>query len=257
MIPCAGIRSPLSVSGHDSSQESPACSRPAARDWAAAARSSIPTRLGRVTASGRSNVRRTFLSTFAVTAVLLAGCGTDDGTGADPEPPPEQGVETEEDAASETEPEDAAETDVSEAGAASDADSEAGSGTQTELVALTEDAIVDALSASDLPVTDLDVFDAETDPNSLLGRPGQYTIKVSWEDGRLTDSLDPSGTIEVFPDVESMQRRADYVEQIGQDSPMLLQWIFTDERTGAVLRVSSDLTPDQAAEYEAWLQSLV
>lgn len=190
---------------------------------------------------------------FAVTAVLLVGCDTDDGTGADPVPPPEQDVGTEEDAATETEPE----VDETEVDEVPEADSEAGGGTPAELVELTEDAIVDALSASDLPITDLEVFDAETDPNSLLGRPGQYTIKVSWEDGRLTDSLDPVGTIEVFPDVESMQRRADYVEQIGQDAPMLLQWIFTDERTSAVLRVSSDLTPDQADEYEAWLESLI
>jgi hypothetical protein len=202
-------------------------------------------------------VRHTFLATFAFTAVLLAGCGTDDGTGADPEPPPEQGVGTEEDAATEPEPEDAAEADESEADGVSEVDSEAGSGTPAGLVALTEDTIVDALSAADLPIADLEAFDAETDPNSLLGRPGQYTVKVSWEDGRLTDSLDPSGTIEVFPDVESMQQRADYVEEIGQESSMLLQWVFTDERTGAVLRVPSDLTPDQAAEYEAWLESLV
>ena len=198
-------------------------------------------------------MRHSFLSMFAVTAVLLVGCDTDDGTGADPEPPSEQDVGTEEDAATETEPE----VDETEVDEAPEADSEAGGGTPAELVELTEDAIVDALSASDLPITDLEVFDAETDPNSLLGRPGQYTIKVSWEDGRLTDSLDPVGTIEVFPDVESMQRRVDYVEQIGQDAPMLLQWIFTDERTGAVLRVSSDLTPDQADEYDAWLESLI
>lgn len=202
-------------------------------------------------------MRSTFLATFAFIAVSLAGCGTDDGTSADPKPASDQDVGAEEDAATETEPEDAAEADQSEADGASEANSEAESGTSAGLVALTEDTIFDALSTSDLPITNLEVFDAETDPNSLLGRPGQYTVKVSWEDGGLTDSLDPSGTIEVFPDVESMQRRADYVEEIGQESSMLLQWIFTDERTGAVLRVSSDLTPDQAAEYEAWLQSLV
>jgi hypothetical protein len=202
-------------------------------------------------------VHRTFLSAFAVTAVLIAGCGTDDGPGPDPDPPAVQDVGTEEETANETEPEDSAAVDESEADEASEADSEAGSGTPAGLVAITEDAIVDALSASDLPITNLEVFDAETDPNSLLGRPGQYTVKVSWEDGRLTDSIDPGGTIEVFPDVESMQRRADYIEQIGQEASMLLQWVFTDERTGAVLRVSSDLTPDQAAEYEAWLKSLV
>ena len=152
--------------------------------------------------------------------------------------------------------EDADEAAESDADEAVEGDSEAGSGTPAGLVALTEDTIVDALSTSDLPITGLQAFDAETDPNSLLGRPGQYTVKVSWEDGRLTDSLDPSGTIEVFPDVESMQQRADYVEEIGRESSMLLQWVFTEDRTGAVLRVPSDLTPDQAAEYQAWLESL-
>jgi hypothetical protein len=200
-------------------------------------------------------VRRTALATLTVTAALIAGCGAGDGTGADPE----QTVGTGEDAATETQANDAADDaadDGSEADEASEANSETGTGTPAGLVALTEDEVVEALSGSDLPITSLEVFDAETDPNSLLGRPGQYTVKVSWEDGRLTDSVDPEGTVEVFPDVESMQRRADYIEQIGQEAPMLLQWIFTDERTGAVLRVSSDLTPDQADEYEAWLKSL-
>lgn len=49
-------------------------------------------------------MRRTLVSTFAVTAVLLAGCATDDGSGADPEQDT-----TAEEAVTEAEPEDAAE----------------------------------------------------------------------------------------------------------------------------------------------------
>lgn len=195
-----------------------------------------------------------------VAALLVAGCSSPDNPDVDMAIP-EVSLETSDEQPDEAESEpseqgDESEAEESEAGDALGADSEAASGSQGAVLALTEDEIVDALSASDLPVINLEVFDAETDPNSLLGRPGQYTVKVSWEDGRLTDSLDASGTLEVFPDAESMQRRADYIEEIGQEVPMLLQWIFTDERTGAVLRVSSDLTPEQAAEFEAWLQSL-
>lgn len=195
-----------------------------------------------------------------VAALLLAGCSSPDNPDPDqatPQAPQESADERPDEAEPEpSEQGDESAAEESEAGDASEANSEAASGTQAAAAALTEDEIVDALSASDLPINDLEVFDAETDPNSLLGRPGQYTVKVSWEDGRLTDSIDPSCTLEVFPDAESMQRRADYIEEIGQEVPMLLQWIFTDERTGAVLRVSSDLTPEQAAEYETWLQSL-
>jgi hypothetical protein len=51
-------------------------------------------------------VRRTVLSAFAVTAVLLAGCGAEDGSGADPEPDT-----TPDEAGTDSGPEDAAEVD--------------------------------------------------------------------------------------------------------------------------------------------------
>ena len=199
------------------------------------------------------------------TAILLAACGAavDDAAS---EPPVEPSLQAENDGvgesqlgdeeAGEAQPEDEPSADVSGDATEPGAESEQEPAAPDGLVEITESDIVDELSASELPITNLEVFDAETDPNGLLGRPGQYTIKVSWEDGRLDASADPVGTIEIFPDVDSMQRRADYVEDIGRESPMLLQWVFTDERTGAVLRVSSDLTPDEAAEYEVWLESL-
>ena len=195
-----------------------------------------------------------------VAALLLAGCSSPDNPDAT-QAAPEAPLESEDEEADEAKPElselgDEPEAAESESGATSEASGESASGNQTAGAAVTEDEIVDALTASDLPITNLEVFDAETDPNSLLGRPGQYTVKISWEDGRLADSIDPGGTLELFPDAESMPRRADYVEEIGREVPMLLQWVFTDERTGVVLRVLRDLTPDQAAEYGSWLQSL-
>lgn len=127
---------------------------------------------------------------------------------------------------------------------------------EPRLLTVTSADIVASLSASALPVSEIEVFDAETDPNNLLGRPGQYVLKVSWTDQRLSESLDTGGTVEVFLDADAMQRRADYVEGIGKSSPVFLQWIFVDSRLGAVLRVGKDLTPDEAAEYRSWLEDL-
>lgn len=169
-----------------------------------------------------------------VAALLLAGCSSPDNPELD-QATPEAPLESADERPDEAEPEtsdqgDESAAEESEADGASEANSEAAGGTQTASVAPTEDEIVDALSASDLPITDLEVFDAETDPNSLLGRPGQYTVKISWEDGRLTDSIDPSGTLELFPDAESMQMRADYIEEVGQEVPMLLSSTAATER---------------------------
>jgi hypothetical protein len=52
------------------------------------------------------------------------------------------------------------------------------------LAPLDNDAIQQALGASGFPIGEVRTFTAETDPNSLLGRPNQYTVKVSWKDAR-------------------------------------------------------------------------
>ena len=132
-------------------------------------------------------------------------------------------------------------------------DSEAGSASRQQL---SESEIIAELSTSGLPVTDIEAFDAASDPNGLLGRPGQYVIKVSWNDSRLADELDTGGTLEIFDSASDMQSRADYVESIGASTPMFLQWIFVDPTLMAVLRVGRGLTPAEAEEYETWLSGL-
>lgn len=115
--------------------------------------------------------------------------------------------------------------------------------------------IAASLQASGLPVSDVVVHTAESDPNKLLGRPNQYTIKVNWTDTRVTQG-DSDATIEVFADEAGMKQRAAYVEAIGKNAPMFVQYIYTSAKHTAVLRVPRALTPDQAKEYEEWLSKL-
>lgn len=101
------------------------------------------------------------------------------------------------------------------------------------------------------------IVTADNDPNSLLGRPGQYTSKVTFSDSRIkaadVDGLkdgdvERGGAIEVFATAEDAKRRADYIETIVKGMPMLMEY---DYLHGTVLvRVSKYLTPDQASAYD-------
>ena len=112
------------------------------------------------------------------------------------------------------------------------------------------------MKAAGLPIKDLIVYNAATDPNHLLGRQGGYTSKVAWVDpaavaaGAGSPSGDPGGTqfgggVEVFPAAADAQARLTYLKAF---RPPLGDGY--DYRTGpAILRLSNYLTPAQAAKF--------
>jgi hypothetical protein len=113
-------------------------------------------------------------------------------------------------------------------------------------------SVVDALKEKGLPIDNIIVYTAETDTNSLLGRPNQYTSKVNFADTRVKqyDSSDPKGgTVEVFNNESDAKSRYDYVNAIVQKGgSMFAQYLYL---TGNVLlRIDGSLTPERAAEYQ-------
>lgn len=120
---------------------------------------------------------------------------------------------------------------------------------------LTTQGVLDGFKVAGLPVQDLHVYTAENDPNALLGRPGQYTGKANWNDGRHpADDPDGANTVEVFSDADSMAKRRDYIIRVTGDSPMLLQYIHAHKN--ALVRLDKQITPDQAMEYQRALEAL-
>lgn len=104
---------------------------------------------------------------------------------------------------------------------------------------------------------------AENDPNKLLGRPHQYTSKITFDDTRIA-AVDVSGTdkgdverggaIEAFANPADAKARAEYIQTVTKSMPMLAEYDYVH---GSVLvRVSRYLTPEQAAEYEAAADAL-
>ncbi|MFD3442540.1 hypothetical protein ACFWU3_34190 [Streptomyces sp. NPDC058685] len=102
------------------------------------------------------------------------------------------------------------------------------------------------------------VVTEDDDPNHLLGRPNQYTSKVTFTDSRIKvddvagaepGSVELGGAIEVFTTAADSQARADYIQNVTKGMPMLAEYDFV---SGTVLiRVSHYLTPTQAADYKA------
>lgn len=98
---------------------------------------------------------------------------------------------------------------------------------------------------------------ADNDPNHLLGRPGQYASKVTFNDTRIKASdvsgtdkgdVDRGGAIEVFATPADATARAKYIQAVTKSMPMLSEYDYVH---GTVLvRVSHYLTPDQAAGYK-------
>lgn len=98
---------------------------------------------------------------------------------------------------------------------------------------------------------------ASNDPNHLLGRPHQYTSKITFTDSRInTDDVSGlkkddalrGGAIEVFGTEADAQARADYIQNVTKSLPILAEYDFVH---GPVLvRVSHYLTPAQAGEYD-------
>ncbi|MEV7562493.1 hypothetical protein [Streptomyces sp. NPDC089795] len=98
---------------------------------------------------------------------------------------------------------------------------------------------------------------AENDPNHFLGRPHQYTSKITFTDGRIpadrTEGNEPGdvelgGSIEMFANAADAKARHDYVQAVTKGIPSLTEYDYLHGAT--LIRVSRLLTPAQAADYE-------
>jgi hypothetical protein len=109
-------------------------------------------------------------------------------------------------------------------------------------------------------VRELTVLNEDNDPNNLIGRPGGYTSAAVLTD-KLGDASDPEpgvawgATVEVFATHADAQKRKDYIQSILAGSPILgTEYDYVAER--ALLRVSGELKPSHAKEYETAFRAI-
>lgn len=95
-------------------------------------------------------------------------------------------------------------------------------------------------------MTNISNVTAENDPNKLLGRPNQYTEKITWSDSRSQNS-NVDCSIELFKNKADADSRKKYLETVIKSMPMLTQYI--EQKNNVLIRVDGVLTPSQANEY--------
>lgn len=127
----------------------------------------------------------------------------------------------------------------------------------------TAEQVVSELAASLVTAKPGVVYTTETDPNKLLGRPNGYVSKASFTDSRIeaggvkddsSGSVDLGGSVEVYADEVGATARKQYIDGVFRASPALgTEYSYLDGPV--LLRLSRELTPEQAAEYERALLS--
>jgi hypothetical protein len=107
------------------------------------------------------------------------------------------------------------------------------------------------------------VYTEADDPNKLMGRPGGYTSKTAFYDSRISkdaavgardDAIIRGGSVEVFETAEAASKRYEYVKAIAESSSLFTEYDYVAGT--ALVRVSKELTPTQAREYEAALKEI-
>jgi hypothetical protein len=191
------------------------------------------------------------LPLWLLIAALLAACGDSGATSGTTTPVPAPATTA---PAAPTQTTAAAPTATVAAPAPTNTSAQAATETPAT-AALTDATVLAALKAAGLPIAEVQIYTAETDPNKLLGRPNQYIAKVSWHDSRLPAPPNPAqlevsdgGGLEIYTDPAAAQARADYITGIGKSAPALVEYDYV---FGPVLlRLSKALTPAQAGDYK-------
>ncbi|MBM4419683.1 MAG: hypothetical protein FJ033_15455 [Chloroflexi bacterium] len=113
--------------------------------------------------------------------------------------------------------------------------------------ALDPNLVAFALQSSGLPISGTQVLTAATDPDKLLGQPGQYSGKVSWQDPRLNNNF---GLAELFADEKTLKDREKVLAAIGNEK------FVAQAASKALFRLPRGVTLEQAKQYEAAFKKL-
>lgn len=110
--------------------------------------------------------------------------------------------------------------------------------------------VVKSLKSIGVPITRVVYLTRASDPEHLLGRPGQYTEKAAWAEtgaGKF-DLAHPAGTIEIFPSAQAVEARLHVAGTSGQQ--------LTYGLGNALIQIDGPMTANRAAAYRRIFESL-
>jgi hypothetical protein len=131
------------------------------------------------------------------------------------------------------------------------------------LTGLTAEQVAIRLRDVGVPLHTAVVYDASSDPNQLLGKPGGYASKIAFTDARTgvsparvttKDPVEQGGSIEVFADQATASSRMQQLRTVTASSQLLQESDF--QQGGVVLRVSRYFSATDANGYRDALAAL-
>lgn len=108
-----------------------------------------------------------------------------------------------------------------------------------------------ALMATGLPITGITELTAQSDPDHLLGKVGQYAGKLSWQDPAVANAV---GFAELFADPAALQARVQALAGGGAGSGS--SPLVRSDANLAVLRLPPGITQDQIKAYQSAFSKL-
>lgn len=109
--------------------------------------------------------------------------------------------------------------------------------------------VVKAFKAANLPLGQLEFFNAKSDPKQLLGKPNQYTEKAIWQ---TTEKM--VHTVETFAAEADLQARKTSVEAAAKAGEQPAEYVYAHKNI--LLRLHHEMVPETAAKFEQALKSL-
>ncbi len=132
----------------------------------------------------------------------------------------------------------------------------------------TAEEMLTALMEKNENVTDILVWNEENDPNSLLGRPGNYIGKADFSDTRVEEIATndeekllfglEGGTIEVFKSKSDCDKRYEYLKQLSEAGLGAIgpnQYMYKYDLV--LFRVSYKVPPTGADEYKKQMDEIL
>lgn len=117
--------------------------------------------------------------------------------------------------------------------------------------------VVRQLEGRGVPIGEVEVYNEDSDPNELLGRPGQYVGKANFElaglksDGERGIDTSEGGSVETFASEGEAEKRASYLETVSESGPLFTEYDYREGRV--VLRLAGKLAPRKARRYGGML----
>lgn len=108
------------------------------------------------------------------------------------------------------------------------------------------DDVVKTFQTANLPLNQLEFFNAGSDPDKLFGKPNQYTGKIFWQ-----TKAGMTHGIESFANDADLQARKKVLET---DKTFTGDFFYTHKNI--LLRIHKEMVPETATKFEQALKSL-